>query len=101
METMFLEFRKVPFTCAYLPGKINLVALSVIYVLGFTIYSNTMSSLEGWLEGEPQAVAAFFAAAGMVYALLTRWRNRQLDAESGLDFEDAGDPAVRTLELSA
>jgi hypothetical protein len=101
METMFLGFRKVPFTCAYLPGKINLVALSVIYILGFTIYSNTMSSLEAWLEGEPQAVAGFFAAAWMAYALLTRWRNRQLDTESMLDFEDAGDPVVRTLELSA
>jgi hypothetical protein len=101
MEGLFLGFRKVPFTCAYFPGKINLVALSVIYVLGFTMYSNTMADLEAWLEGEPLAVAAFFAAAGLAYALLARWRNRQLGTESILDYEDDGDPAVRTLELSA
>jgi hypothetical protein len=100
METMFLEFRKVPFTCAYLPGKINLVALSVIYIIGFTIYSNTMASLEAWLEDKPPAMAAFFACAGIAYMLLTRWRNRRLDSESALDYEDPGDPAVRTLELS-
>jgi len=101
METMFLGFRKVPFTCAYLPGKINLVALSVIYVLGFTMYSNIMASLEAWLEGKPLAVAAFFAAAGLAYALVRRWRNRQLDAGGALDYSDDGDPVVRTLELSA
>ena len=100
MEALFLGFRKVPFTCAYFPGKINLVALSAIYVLGFTMYSNSMANLEAWLEGEPLAGAVFFAVAGLAYALLTRWRDRRLGAESVLDYEDDGDPTVRTLKLS-
>jgi hypothetical protein len=101
MELMFHGFRKVPFTCAYLPGKINLVALTVIYVFGFTMYSNTMASLEGWLEGKPLAAAAFFTAGWLGYAFLTRWRDSRLTAIVALDYEDEGDPVVRTLDLSA
>jgi len=101
MEVMFLGFCKVPFTCAYFPGKINLVALSVIYVFGFTMYSNTMAGLESWMEGEPLAIAIFFAAIGLAYLMFTRWRDRQLDDATPLEYEDDGDPTVRTLELSA
>ena len=49
MEIMFFGFRKVPFTCSHLPGKVNLVGLAVIYILGFTMYSSTMADLEAWL----------------------------------------------------
>jgi hypothetical protein len=99
IEIMFLGFHKVPFTCAYFPGKTNLVALSVIYVFGFTMYSSLMASLEARLETEPLALAAFCAILALAYGLLTRWRDRQLDPDLGLDYEDDGDPAVRTLEL--
>ncbi|SPE31032.1 conserved membrane hypothetical protein [Candidatus Sulfopaludibacter sp. SbA3] len=101
MELMFFDFRKVPFTCSYLPGKINLVGLVVIYCFGFTFYSGTMASLEEWLAVTPIAAAAFFAAAAIAYVLLDRWRERLLGGEPVLDFEDPGDPEVRTLELHA
>jgi len=101
MEVMFLGFRKVPFTCSYLPGKVNLVFLAVIYVLGFTVYSGTMASLELQLERRPVAAICFLAAATAVAALLALWRGRQLQAESRLEYQDLGDPVVRTLELSA
>lgn len=101
MEIMFLGFRKVPFTCSYFPGKVNLVFLAVIYVLGFTLYSGTMAGLESWLEGRPVSAAAFFAIVGAVGTLLARWRDRQLNAESVLEYQDPGEPVVRTLEISA
>jgi hypothetical protein len=50
MELLFLDFRKVPFTCSHFPGKVNLVFLSVIYVFGFTLYRSYLASLEIWLE---------------------------------------------------
>jgi hypothetical protein len=101
MEIMFLGFRKAPFTCSYFPGKINLVFLAVIYILGFTMYSVYMADLEKWLAVRPAAAAAFFALASAVCVLLARWRDRRLGAESLLEYQDAGDPVVRTLELSA
>ncbi|HEX3746022.1 MAG TPA: hypothetical protein VHW09_18905 [Bryobacteraceae bacterium] len=101
IEIMFVGFRKVPFTCSYFPGKINLVFLAVIYVLGFTIYSGTMASLEEWLAGQSWYAAAFLVPALATAALLAYWRDRQAGAESLLEYQDAGDPVVRTLELSA
>lgn len=100
VEIMFLGFRKAPFTCSYFPGKINLVFLAVIYVLGFTTYSGTMGDLEEWLAGQPIYGAMFLLTAAAMWTILARWRDRQLDASSLLEYQDAGDPTIRTLELS-
>jgi hypothetical protein len=101
MEIMFFGFRQTPFTCSYFPGKVNLVFLTVIYILGFSIYSVTMASLEAWLTANPVAAAGFLTAAAALTALLTWWRHRRLSAESQLAYHDSGDPVIRTLELSA
>jgi hypothetical protein len=60
VEAMFFGFQKIPFTCAYFPGKTNLVFLSVMYVFGFSLYSRFMASLESRVIQEPMAAAAFF-----------------------------------------
>jgi len=101
MELMFFDFRKVPFTCAYLPGKVNLVLLVVIYCFGFTLYSRTMSNLAEWLAARPWAALLFFACSAAACFGVGTWRVRLLGRETVLDFEDAGDPEVRTLELHA
>jgi len=100
MEILFLGFRKVPFTCSHFPGKVNLVALGVVYVLGFTVYSSTMAGFESWMTGTPSATALFFAAAASVSLLLNRWQAREPDGAATLDYEDRGDPVVRTLDLT-
>jgi hypothetical protein len=100
MELMFLGFRKVPFTCAHFPGKVNLSFLAVIYVFGFTTYSRTMAAFEQWLGGAPAYAALFFVVAVAVLALLASYRNYRIAAISKLDYEDAGDPVVRTLGLT-
>jgi hypothetical protein len=96
-EILFLGFHKVPFTCSYLAGKVNLVGLGVVYLLGFTMYSSTMAGFEEWLENRPAAAAAFVAVLAASWALLEyrpRW-------EGALEFEDDGEPDVRTLEIEA
>jgi hypothetical protein len=100
VETMFFGFQKIPFTCAYFPGKINLVFLGVIYVFGFSLYSGVMASLESRLIQIPIAAAAFFLAAICAALLLSSWQERRTDAESALEYQDDGDPAVRTLGLT-
>ncbi|MBS1872306.1 MAG: hypothetical protein JSU00_03770 [Acidobacteria bacterium] len=100
VELMFFDFRKAPFTCAYFTGKMNLVGLGALYVLGFTTYSNTMAEVEGWLLGWPAAAVAFFAAAWAAWAALVWWRRRRLGDEATLEYDD-GEPMVRTLGLEA
>ncbi|HWR53664.1 MAG TPA: hypothetical protein VN428_21320 [Bryobacteraceae bacterium] len=100
IEIMFFGFKKAPFTCSYLPGKVNLVGLGAIYVFGFTTYSDLMAGLEAQLVREPPAAAAFFIAAAAVYCGLVYWRRRTMGAAPALDYEDIPDPVVRTLDLS-
>jgi hypothetical protein len=106
-EILFFDFRKVPFTCAHLPGKVNMVGLGVLYILGFTMYSSTMADLETWLAGIPAAAALFFALAASACVLLNHSRRRSnqrwhQDAAGAvtLDYDDPGDPVVRTLGLT-
>lgn len=100
METLFVGFHKVPFTCSHFPGKVNLVFLSVLYVFGFTLYSSYMASLEEWLWATPVAAAVLFAAIAGALVMLGRARDRAPIGESGLEYEDDGNPAVRTLGLT-
>ncbi|HTS61763.1 MAG TPA: hypothetical protein VMH28_07045 [Candidatus Acidoferrales bacterium] len=100
MEVMFLGFRKVPFTCAHFPGKVNLVFLSVMYVFGFTTYSGTMARLEAWLAVRPAAALLFLAAAAAGWIAVSRYGRRVLGAKAVLDYEDPADPVVRTLGIA-
>jgi hypothetical protein len=100
MQIMFLDFRKVPFTCTYFPGKVNLIGLGVLYIFGFTTYSYTMSSAESWLMDTPWAAAAFFAGTALICRLLGVWRSRLLTEEPCLTYDDPADPVVRTLDLT-
>ena len=100
MEVMFLGFRKVPFTCAHLPAKVNLSFLTVIYIYGFTTYSRTMAALEQWLGHSPAYAALFFAAAAIALAGFQFARRRRPGRGASLEFEDAGEPTIRTLGLS-
>ena len=95
MEAMFTGFRKVPFTCAHFPGKVNLTFLGVLYLFGFTLYSRWMSALEERLSQSPAAAIAWLLAVAAVLF----WRARTSPRAAALDFEDAGDPVVRTLDL--
>lgn len=94
---MFIGFNKVPFTCSYLAGKVNLVGLSVLYVFGFTAYSSTMARFEMWLAGRPAAALVFFAVAAAGWVAMDRLRA----ASPTLEFEDLEEPAVLTLEIRA
>ncbi len=98
VEIMLFGFRKVAFTCAYFPGRVNVIGLSVIYIFGFTAYSRTMAAAQDFLAGYP-LVAVFslvlVACAGFLLARLDR------AAIEPLDYEGAADPVVRTLGVSA
>jgi hypothetical protein len=101
IEIMFFGFRKVAFTCSYFPGKMNLVGLTALYVAGFTAYSSALAVLEAWLATEPWAAATFFGSVLVARGVLARRGVRESLTGAGLDYEDAGEPAVRTLELAS
>jgi hypothetical protein len=97
MEIMFFNFRKIPFTCGYFPGKTNLVLLIAMYVTGFSLYSSTMARLEALLLPRPAAALAFICTVACAWLLLGNIAGRN---HSGLDYQDEGDPEVRRLGLT-
>ena len=99
-EVMFLGFRKVPFTCAHLPGKVNLVFLGVMYIFGFSAYSRSLRSLEAILTRNRAGALAFFVVAAALYAALSRSDRIVLGPRAVLDYEDPADPVVRTLGIT-
>jgi hypothetical protein len=98
IEVLFLGFRKAAFACAYFPGRINLIGLGVIYVFGFVFYSRTMSALQNLLSATPAAATLSVAVIGCAAVLAAR---RGADSGESLDYEDDGDPVVRTLGVTS
>ena len=101
IEVVFLGFRKVPFTCAHLPGKVNLTFLGVIYIFGFSAYSSTL---------EQARSAAYAQPAGARWPFLelrrpSRAHSRAMEGRCSarkpvLDYEDPAEPTVRMLGIS-
>ena len=99
LNVLLIWFRKIPFTCAYFPGKMSMAAMALVFVLGFVFYVLVMGRLEArWLRA-PAELAAFYAVA--IAALVgLRWlEGRELRVDDVLIYEDAPDPVVRSLEL--
>ncbi len=99
VEVAFAGFRKVPFTCPYLPGKVNLVGLVVLYLFGLSFYSKGMRLIQGLVDQSPVGAAVCVALVLVTLAAFGHWRKRNIATyTSGVDF-DGSDPEVRTLGL--
>jgi len=91
----FWRFRKIPFTCEYMPGKANLKALVVPYLLGFAAVMYLVIFFESRL--------IFFAWRWLIAVLvlgglagLMVWKSRRISQEE-LKFFEESDPAMLSL----
>jgi hypothetical protein len=96
IEGLFYSFGKIPFTCSYFPGGLNLIFLAVAYCYGFTAYSFQIADFEVWLEFRPWTAAVCLVIAAMVWIAIHRFRPSTTGA---IRFE-GGDPAIQTLDLN-
>ena len=99
LNLLLVWFRKIPFTCAYFPGKTSIAVMAFLYFAGFTIYSWTMADVEARLIRSPAGLALFYAALLLVLRGLAWLERRELQVDDALVYEDQPDPVVRTLEL--
>jgi hypothetical protein len=101
VQLLLMNFRKVPFTCSYQPGKAYITVLGVFYWLAFTTYAYTMATLERWLLKDGVRCIVFFVFALAVFVGLILWRKTKSIEGLGLIYEDAPNPDVQTLGLGA
>jgi hypothetical protein len=97
-ELLTLNLRKIPFACAYVPGKANLIRFWWVYLLGFTAYVYTTARLELRMLRNPGSFAFFFAAALAALLLLSRDR-KHWAATVRLTYADEPDEAISVLSL--
>jgi hypothetical protein len=101
VEVLLMNFRKVPFTCSYQPGKAYITVLGVFYWLAFTTYAYTMATLERWLLRDAVRWIVLVVFTLVVLGGLILRRKTRLAHGLGLIYEDEPNPDVQTLGLSA
>jgi hypothetical protein len=96
-EVVFSDFRKLPFTCSYLPGKkpVWMVALRLFALLVFLPLMNALFRL---------ALVNPLIYIGLLAAFLITWyrlrcARREAWAELPLKYDEVPDPAVDSLNL--
>lgn len=97
VEALLWRFRKLPFTCSYLPGKANIKLLALLYLIVFLVYAYSMSSWEWDLWRHPEQWVVAVAEIALVVAVLA-WRGRAWRAaQTGCQFDDNPEELVQTL----
>ncbi len=98
VDIVLYGFRKIPFTCAYLPGKsaihmIFLAAIGLMWIVGES------AEEEQRILQQPVKAMTMVALAAVI-AIVVRWRS-SVAARSGgeLKFEEEAAPAVMELGL--
>lgn len=99
-EALIFRLNKIPFTCAYLPGKANLKLMFFPYLLAFTTYAYTMTTLERWLMQKPIIFSAFAFAALFLLAASIAGRKRKLSRLGSFIYDVSPLQAAEPLKLS-
>jgi hypothetical protein len=94
-EAFFWTFNKVPFTCSYFPGKMNLALLVAFYLYGFTNYAFTMADLERWTDTHVWSGLLMLAAVVALLRIVRRHRTGDWSVRF-----DGSEPEILVLDLS-
>jgi hypothetical protein len=97
-EVTLPSFRKIPFTCSYLPGKSNFHLTFWLCVLAFGLVLDHGAVLELRALSHPASYAIMIAIL-LVAAGFARRRTGLMTESEALEFEDVPPPAVMGLGL--
>lgn len=96
IEAFFYNFRKIPFACTHVPGKLKLQTYGVLYLMGFIIFLTVFSFIEKSLLRDPLYFVAFFAASLLIWTALRIGSNRYIKAHS-LIYTEEPEPVMVTF----
>ena len=89
-----LGLAKIPFTCAYLPGRSRVGILWPIYLTAFTNYAYSTAAIETLLRSDPKAAFIFPVIVLLATGVLHVIRARNLQSITGLRFEETDPEAM-------
>ena len=98
VEAAFYRYRKVPFACSWVPGRLKVHYLFLPFALGSLFGMAILAVIEKSILADISRGAIFLAAAAIA-AILLRAGNRRFYRTTTLLFDDAPDAAL--IELRA
>ena len=95
------RFKKIPFTCSYLPGKARIHVTAGAYMFVLVALTDIAVEFEARGLRDPVRFAVMLGSVAVLAALL-RWRTSEEMAspETMLKFEEEPPSTVLTLDLS-
>ena len=100
VDVFLYRFRKIPFTCSYLPGKSHF-HMMFLGGMGLLLISSWFTDYELAAMKGPLSFAGFLALLGALAVAARRLANSSAgEADASVQFEDVMPPAVQTLGLN-
>lgn len=100
LELLMAGFRKLPFTCAFMPGKGNLKVKFGAYVVLFLSLAFLLINIELWLASNPRRAVVGIIITTSALAFAVRRRHLGEHARMGILWEEPPIWHMQTLELS-
>jgi hypothetical protein len=97
VEIVFINHRKVPFACTYLPGKGKMHIFWIVYLVSLIIYVSIMSSVGYELLLNPTGFFSFFAIALILFIMIRFVQNRVFFQDAYIIYEEEPEPVLLTL----
>jgi hypothetical protein len=99
-ELVLINFLRVPFTSAFNAPAATARWMWPFWLIGFSLFSFTLSRLEGFLLRSPWRAALLVLVLAVATFAVRMWRERGLHVNgTALRFDDAEDDAPVTLEI--
>jgi hypothetical protein len=96
-EVVFINYRKIPFTCSYLPGKGKLHIYWAIYVISLVFYASVASSIAYGLLLNPSHFVYFYATVFLLLVVIRYIQNRFFKQNIDIIYEEELEPVLLTL----
>ena len=98
-EITLSRFRRVPFTSAYNAPATRARVMWPFWLMGFSVFSFTLSEIEALLLGRPMRLAILLAVVTSAAFAVRWWRERDFDGQTVMFDDGEQEDAPVTLEL--
>jgi hypothetical protein len=97
MEILFQNYSKIPFACAYLPGKAKMHIFWIVYLFSFLIYVFFLSSLEKKLLLVPSRFLVFYGIVIGLFIVLEIYQRYFYYRKYDIMYEEKPEPVMVTI----
>jgi hypothetical protein len=97
MEILFQNYSKIPFACAYLPGKAKMHIFWIVYLFSFLIYVFFLSSLEKKLLLAPSRFLIFYGIVIGLFIVLEIYQRFFYYRKYDIMYEEKPEPVMVTI----